>query len=140
MWAVGGLSLVWNAFGAFDYVQTQSGNMDYMRRMTEGMGATPEEAMAYFQGFPAWVDAFWAFGVWGSVAGSILLLFRSRWAIAGFALALLGLAGTTLYQAVSETPDWASGGMSQIISIVIWSIATFLLIYAISQRRKNVIR
>ncbi|NVD45856.1 hypothetical protein [Qipengyuania atrilutea] len=140
LWVVGIMSLLWNGFGANDYTQTQLSNLDYMRTMMDGMGVTPEAALAYFQSFPAWVDAFWAFGVWGSLAGSVLLLLRSRWAIIAFGSSLIGLAGTTIYQAISETPAWASSGMAEIMSIVIWAIVTFLLIYAISMRQKGVLR
>ena len=140
LWVIGIVSLLWNGFGANDYTQTQLGNLDYMRTMMDGMDVTPEAALAYFQSFPGWVDASWAFGVWGSLAGSVLLLLRSKRAIIAFSLSLLGLAGTTLYQAISETPEWASSGMAQIMSIVIWAIVTFLLIYSIGMRRKGVLR
>lgn len=140
LWAVGAVTLLWNAFGAYDYTQTQLGNLDYFESMSVSMGVAPAEALAYFQGFPAWVHAFWACGVWGALVGSILLLLRRRFAVWSFALSLVGLAGTTVYQATSETPEWAQGGFATIISLVIWSLATFLLIYAVSMRRRGVLR
>src|SRR3546814_13177448 len=78
LWAVGVLSLLWNAVGAFDYMMTKLGNADYLSAFT------PEQ-IAYFQGFPLWANIGWAFGVWGSVLGSILLLARSRHAVTAFA-------------------------------------------------------
>ena len=140
LWVVGVISLLWNAFGANDYLQTQLGNLDYMETMMADMGVSPEDALAYFNGFPGWVHAFWALGVWGSVLGSVLLLLRLRYAVWAFAISLLGLAGTTLYQVTSEQPEWATSGMSMIMSIVIWSLATFLLIYAVSMQNKGVLR
>lgn len=139
LWVVGIVSLAWNAFGANDYVQTQAGNLDYFRQMSASIGTTPEIALAYFAGFPAWAVFFWALGVWGAVAGSVLLLLRKRWAIHAFAIALAGLAGTTSYQVITEAPDWASGGFARVMAIVIWSVTTFLLVYAISMRRKGVL-
>ena len=140
LWQVGLLSLAWNAFGANDYIQTQSGNLYYLGGMARNMSVTAREALAYFQGFPIWVDVFWALGVWGSVGGSVLLLLRSRWAIAAFALSLIGLAGTTMYSTIQGKPEWASGPSVTIMAIIIWSMATFLLIYALSMRRKGVLR
>jgi hypothetical protein len=140
MWVVGVVSLAWNAFGANDYLQTQLGNLAYMEGMVTDMGVSAEEALAYFNGFPGWVHAFWALGVWSSVLGSVLLLLRLRYAVWAFALALLGLAGTSLYQVTSEQPEWVTSGPSAVISIVIWSIASFLLIYALSMRNKGVLR
>ena len=140
LWVVGVLSLLWNGFGANDYYQTQSGNIAYLEGMMEGMAASPQEAMAYFQGFPAWVDAFWAFGTWGALLDSLLLLLRTRFAVWAFALSLLGLAVTSVYQVAAGQPDWMAGATNTIVSIVIWSVATFLLIYAVSMRNKGVLR
>lgn len=140
LWAVGLISLAWNAFGANDYTQTQLGNLDYFEGMSQSMGVAPQEALSYFESFPAWADAFWAMGTWGAALGSLLLLFRTRFAVWSFAVSLLGLAGTTVYQLITERPDWATGTMATIMSVVIWSVATFLLIYSVSMRRKGVLR
>ncbi|MBN8803989.1 MAG: hypothetical protein J0H81_02595, partial [Sphingopyxis terrae] len=74
LWVVGAVSLVWNAFGAMDYVMTKIQNPDYLAAFT------PEQ-QAWFTGFPVWANAGWALGVWGSVIGSLLLLVRSRHAV-----------------------------------------------------------
>lgn len=140
LWVIGIVTLAWNAFGANDYTQTQLANLDYFESMSENMDVAPREALAYFQGFPAWADALWALGTWSAVVGSALLLFRSRFAIWAFAISLLGLAGTTVFQLTNDTPDWASGGFATVMSVVIWSIATFLLIYSVSMKNKGVLR
>lgn len=139
LWVIGIASLAWNGVGANDYVQTHTGNLDYFQQMSASIGTTPEVALAHFAGFPAWAVAFWALGVWGAVAGSVLLLLRKSWAIHAFAIALVGLAGTTFYQAITDAPEWASGDFARIMAIVIWSTTTFLLVYAISMRRKGVL-
>lgn len=140
LWVVGIVSLAWNAFGANDYLQTQLGNLAYFESMMDGIEATPQQALAYFQSYPAWVHGAWAVGVWGAVLGSLLLLLRTRFAVYAFALSLLGLATTTVYQMVVGQPDWVQNATTTIITIVIWSIATFLLIYAASMRSKGVLR
>lgn len=140
LWVVGIVSLAWNAFGANDYLQTQLGNLAYFESMMDGIEATPQQALAYFQSYPAWVHAAWAVGVWGAVLGSLLLLLRTRFAVHAFALSLLGLATTTVYQMVVGQPDWVQNTTTTIITIVIWSIATFLLIYAASMRSNGVLR
>jgi len=140
LWVVGIVSLAWNAFGANDYLQTQLGNLAYFESMMDGIEATPQQALAYFQSYSAWVHGAWAVGVWGAVLGSLLLLLRTRFAVHAFALSLLGLATTTVYQMVVGQPDWVQNTTTTIITIVIWSIATFLLIYAASMRSKGVLR
>ena len=138
LWALGIVSLLWNAFGANDYLQTQLGNLAYFETMLAGSDVAPAQAMAYFQSFPAGVMGSWALGVWGAVAGSILLLLRTRFAVWAFAASLIGLGVNTLYQVLTPQPDWIDS--STPMTIVIWSIATFLLIYAISMRGKGVLR
>tara|TARA_B100000678_G_C18200781_1_gene499364 strand:- start:56 stop:514 length:459 start_codon:yes stop_codon:yes gene_type:complete len=140
LWVVGVVSLLWNLFGANDYLQTQLGNLEYYEGMMDSVEATPAQALAYFRSYPAWMHGAWALGVWGAVLGSILLLLRTRFAVWAFALSLLGLAVTTVYQLVQGQPEWAQGTATTVVTIVIWSIATFLLIYAASMRSKGVLR
>ena len=73
-WIISGLSLLWNAFGAFDYTMTQTKNAEYLAAFT------PEQR-TYFESFPTWMEAAWALGIWGALAGSALLLLRNRHAV-----------------------------------------------------------
>ena len=59
LWIVGGLSALWNAFGAYDYVMTQTRNEAYLAGFTEAQ-------RAYFESFPALMEAAWACGVWAA--------------------------------------------------------------------------
>ena len=86
LWAVGVVSLAWNAFGANNYLQTQLGNLAYVEGMVAGTGVSAAEALAHYAAYPAWVHAAWALGVWGGVLGSLLLLLRQRFAVWFFAL------------------------------------------------------
>lgn len=138
LWAVGVVSLLWNAFGATDYTMSQLRNRDYLGSAAESMGITADQMIAYINGFPAWMHAFWALGVWGALVGSILLLLRKRQAVWAFGLSLLGLAVTQFYQALTPQPDWVQSAL--VMNLVIWSIATFLLIYAVSMKNKGVLR
>ena len=134
LWVVGILSLVWNAMGAFDYLMTQTRNEAYLSQFTEAQ-------LAYFEGFPAWMELFWALGVWGAVAGSILLLMRSRHAVVAFAVSLLGLAVGTIYQYLLSSPpaDLMTPGMIG-FTVAIWVVAIALLLYARSMHEKRVLR
>jgi hypothetical protein len=138
LWAVGVVSLLWNCFGAVDYTMSQLRNEAYLSRAAQSMGITAAEMIAFIDSFPGWVHAFWALGVWGAVAGSVLLLLRSRFAVWSFVVSLLGLAATQIYQAMTPKPDWADAATG--MTILIWSVATFLLIYAVSMRNKGLLR
>ena len=43
-----------------------------------------------------WFDADWAIGVWFAVAGSVLILLRSRFAAPAFLISLAGLRGSAV--------------------------------------------
>lgn len=135
LWVIGVVSLLWNAIGANDYIQTRMRNMDYL----ESMGFT-EEALAYIDSFPIWIDLAWALGVWGAVAGSILLLLRSRFASIAFGLSLLGAIVSNLYPLMTEPPEIMQSAVASIMGIIIITIAAALLIYARRMTAKGVLR
>ncbi len=134
LWIVAALATLWNAFGAFDYLMTQTRNEAYLANFTD-----PQRI--YFDSFPIWMEATWAFGVWGGLAGALLLLARSRYAATAFAVSLAGLAASTVYQYVLSTPpaDMMSGAMMA-MNLAIWAIAIGLLWYALRMRRAGVLR
>ena len=134
LWLIGLLSLLWNCFGAVDYTMTKTHNAAYLSKV-------PAEMMAYVESVPVWFTVFWALGVWGAVAGSVLLLMRNRLAVPVFAVSLLGLAVTTLYQhAINPAPAEMRDGMMFGITALIWAIAIALLLYARAMARQGVLR
>ncbi len=81
--SVGGLTLVWTlmAFAKYGALGT----------------ASPEVT--------GWGQAFVGAALWGSFAGSLLLLASSRWALQAFVTALVGVIGTALHVvALSDHP------------------------------------
>lgn len=129
LWVVGGLTLLWNGVGIMSYLSTQTGNLD-------GLGMS-DEAIEYVSTFPAWADALWALGVWGAFLGSILLLLRSRWAVASIAVSIIGLVGTTVYQRVlTQLPADMQG---VVLPIIIWATTLFMLWYAMKMRAEGVL-
>ncbi|WP_066771656.1 hypothetical protein [Croceicoccus mobilis] len=122
-WIIAGLSLVWNSLGAFQYAMTQAENAAYLSNFS------PEERM-YFTRLPMWQIAFWALGVWGSVAGSLLLLLRSRWALAAFIVSLLGLVITTLVSLFQPAPESLTGLVNWVMTGVVWAILIALIWYS----------
>ncbi len=126
LWAIGAISLLWNSFGCVDYTMSKLDPVGYMQSV--GMG---EAEIAYAQAMPAWLSAFWALGVWGSLAGSILLLLRSRHAVTAFAVSLVGLAVSQIYQFTDATmpASMKSPGMMG-MTAVIWASLLFFLWYS----------
>ena len=130
LWAVGIVTLLWNSIGIMSYMMTR---LDMLDRL----GMTPEQ-IAFFDTFPVWANAAWAFGVWGAFAGSFFLLVRSRWAVAAMVVSVLGLAATTFFQrAVIELPE----GMSNVaLDLTIWATTLFMLWYALRMKAAGVLR
>ncbi len=124
LWIVGILALLWNAMGAFDYLMTQTRNASYMSRFT------PEQ-LEFYSGFPVWVDATWAIAVWGAVAGSVLLLLRSKAAGPVFFVALLSMVATTVHNFfLADGFEIMGGAAPAAFSAVIFVIAVGLVVYA----------
>jgi len=131
LWIIGVLSLLWNLFGCFDYLMSELSPASYYASM--GMSS---ESSSYMADLPAWLIAFWALGVWGSLVGSLLLLARSRRAVLAFAVSLVGLAVSQFTQAfVLLPPQAAPFGLM----LTIWSALIFVLVYARSMAAKRVL-
>jgi hypothetical protein len=129
------LALAWNGMGAFDYVMTQTRNAGWMARFSPAQ-------LEYFYSFPPWAVACWAFGVWGAVAGSVLLLLRSALALWAFVLALAGIAGTALWQFVlAPVPFFQiAGGFEAAFSAVIVLVTILLIAYARAMKVRGLLR
>src|SRR5437016_2648162 len=110
LWIVGILSLLWSGFGCYDYLMTRMRNLDYLASSMPGVD--PHAALAWIDGFPLYAQIGWGLGVWGGLAGSVLLLLRSRYAVWGFALSLLGAVLGLGYQiALAPQLAGAEGAM-----------------------------
>ncbi|KTE26449.1 MULTISPECIES: hypothetical protein [unclassified Sphingopyxis] len=135
LWIVGVVSLLWNAVGAFDYTMTKMQNPEYLAAFT------PEQ-QAWFASFPLWANIGWALGVWGSVLGSLLLLARSRHAVSAFAVSLVGLAISCIYQFGLHYGDLMRlfGTFPMIFTAIIWVILIALFVYARKQAAAGVLR
>lgn len=137
LWIVGILSLLWNAFGCYDYLMTRLHNMDYLA----SMGGDPNRLLAYVEGMPMFAQVGWGLGVWGGLAGALLLLARSRWAVWAFAASLLGAVLSLGYQMLDNSaPPEMTQGMMRYVPIVIILAAAAQLWYAWNQEKKGVLR
>lgn len=134
LWIVGILALLWNAFGCYDYLMTETANQAYLSQY-------PADALAYMNGLPKWTTAMWALGVWGGLAGSLLLLMRLRYAVWAFALSFIGAVVGLGYQMfMTQMPASMKTGAMAAIPWGIIAICAFLLWYSWSMEKKGVLR
>jgi len=139
LWIVGVVSLLWNGFGGYDYLMTRMRNTDYLASMMPNVD--PNAMLAWIDGFPIWAQFGWGLGVWGGVAGSVLLLLRSRWATWAMGLSLLGSILGLGYQLAAAPPlAGADDPMSTVMPYVILVVALGLFLYARAMEKKGVLR
>jgi hypothetical protein len=136
LWIMGVLSLLWNAGGALDYVMTKIGDVAYMAQQ-------PVERLSMLEQAPWWFSLTWALGIWLSIAGSVLLLLRSRFAEAAFAVSLFGLFGSSIYTyGIADGGSMlAAAGMAAMLFS--WAIPMLLLLqwyYARAMNKRGVLR
>ncbi len=130
LWLVGIVTLLFNAFGGFSYTMTRLGRL-------ADLEMTPDQ-IAYFDSYPTWANTFWALGVWGAIACSLLILLRSRYAVTAIIIATIGLIGTSIFQHIlTETPESLK---STPLVIAIWATTLLMLWYSYRQTAAGVLR
>ena len=130
IWLVGILTLLFNAMGILSYTMTKLGKL-------AELGMTPDQ-IAFMNSYPAPATALWALGVWGAFAGSVLVLLRSKWAVAAMVVALVGLIGTTVYNYILI--DVPADMEAPALDVVIWAVTLLLLFYARRMAATGVLR
>ncbi|MBB35331.1 MAG: hypothetical protein CME88_03115 [Hirschia sp.] len=133
LWVVGILAVLWNGYGAFDYVMTKTQNVAYMANFTE-------EQIAHWQSMPLMANVGWGLGVWGAFIGSLLLLLRSKWAVQSFRLSVFGVILSTIYTYFMSNGFEMGGVGGAIFWAIICLITLGLMAYAQSMVRSGVLR
>lgn len=134
LWIVGGLGLIWNGFGAYDYLMSKLQGETYYRQM----GMTDAQ-IAYMDSYPLWMMFVWPVGVWSAVLGTVLLLRRSRTAAPVFALSL-GAFLVSLAYAWLLSDGAAVMGSAAYMQMVVLAGCLFFAWYSRAMARKGVLR
>ena len=139
LWIVGILALLWNGFGCFDYFMTRTKGAEWINQMMTGVDG--EQYMAYINAFPIWASIGWGLGVWFALAGSILLLMRSRHAVLAFGISLVGAVVGIGYQLMNpvDIPEMHAG-FNGFVPYLVILIALALFLYARAQSAKGLLR
>ena len=140
LWVIGIVTLVWHAGGAIDYTMTQTRNMDYLTAAAAQADVPLELMLGYFDRWPAWADAAWALGVWGAVAGSLMLLMRSRYALYAFIVSLIGLVGTTIHTLTSDLPEALATPAMWLFSAIVFVVLIAAAFYSRRMTARGVLR
>ena len=123
LWLVGGVSLLFNSIGAFDYLMTR------------------RHDAAYFEHYPVLPAAFWTVGVFGAVAASVLLLSRSRYTVPIALAALCAQAGLDIISFGFMGRLSVFGVRQSLFDILVpLGLAAVLSRYALVMSRRGVLR
>ena len=134
LWVVGGLSLLWNLGGAFDFFMTQTKNATYLKAMTPGQ-------LVFVNSLPFWVVALWGLATWCAPLGSLLLLMRRRVAVSVFLVSLVSMVLMTIHNyGFTNISEVMPGPGAKIFTGIIFIVALLLWIYARKQCRRGVLR
>ena len=136
LWFVGGFSVVFNTIGAFDYLMTRRHNAAYFEQL--GYGAAQ---IAYFEHYPVLPAVFWTVAVFGAVAASVLLLFRSRYTVPVALVALCAHAGLDIISFGFMDRLIVFGVRQSLFDILVpLGLAAALYWYAVVMSRRGVLR
>ncbi len=132
-WILSALLLVWNLLGVMAYVQEAT-------MAAEALQAMPAAERALLQSRPAWATAAFAFAVFGGASGCLLLLLRTRIAIAVLALSLLGVVVqmTHAFAIADSIAVYGPGGL--IMPALVSTISIFLIVFALHARKRGWLR
>jgi hypothetical protein len=135
LWLVGVVAVLFNSIGVFEFVMSMTQGPSYMA----SAGMTPAQ-IAHYQALPAWMTVDWAIGVFGALAGSVLILLRNKlaWPVLAVSLAafLISLAHTYLLTDGGKI----MGQPMAITSAVIAALLAFFTWYAWWMMRRGVLR
>ncbi|MEQ1543151.1 MAG: hypothetical protein ABL926_12955 [Novosphingobium sp.] len=134
-WVVTGLGLLWNSFGAYDYVMTRMRNADYLKSAGD-----PQAILAWIDSFPIWAQIGWGLGVWGSFLGSVLMVLRSRHAASAFLVSLLGAIVSFGYQFTHTPPAALDTTAGKVIPLVIMAVVAVLWRYCRKSAQQGLLR
>lgn len=138
LWVVGALALLWNGFGAYDYVMTRTHNLAYLAKAVPG--ADPRVTIAWVESMPMYAQISWGLGVWGALLGAILLLLRSRYALWAFAGSMVGIVAGIGHALSAGPPPGASGNTQLVMQFLVVAIGAALLAYCYAMVKRGVLR
>lgn len=124
-WAVAVVGFLWNCIGVYFYMMAK---LD----PATTMAGAPPAMQDYVRHMPLWGHIGWSLGIWGSFAGSVLMLMRRSLAVPAFLVSLLGAI-------VSYAAQELAGVLTPAEPIMILSIIAILLLFCRRARNRGIL-
>jgi hypothetical protein len=90
--------------------------------------------------FPLWAQVGYGLGIWGSVAGSVLLLMRSRHAASAFMVSLVGAVVSFTGQWMNPVPPSLDTAAGKFMPFVVLAVIVFLWRFSTREAAKGTLR
>jgi hypothetical protein len=130
LWLVGILALLWNGAAAIGVMMAQANKLPDI---------SPEEA-AYYAAQPMWLVIATDVALLSAVAASILLLLRQRAAVWLFAVSIVAIFVTNIYDLAAPTSRILASRGALFMTIIIAGLAILQFVYAFAMKRRVVLR
>lgn len=111
---VAALCVVWNLLGVADFTLINL-------RWGPYLALQPPATMAFVTHLPGWVAAAWGLGVWGSLAGAVLMAARVRHAAVAYGLSFAGAVASMTWE-YSHDAAALGGGFAPMAGVVLGAI------------------
>ena len=135
LWLVGVIAVLFNSIGVFDFVMSMTQGPAYLA----SAGMTPAQ-IEHYQHMPAWMTVDWAIGVFGALAGSVLILLRNKLAWPVLAVSLAAFLISVAYTYVLTDGGKIMGSQMAVTSAVIAGLLALFICYAWWMTRRGVLK
>jgi len=126
---VGVLTVLWDGAGAYVIMMAQAGRLPDL---------TPDE-IAYYTAQPLWFVVVTDVALLGAIAAGIALLLRSRHALGLFAISLVAIFVTNVYDLAMGTSRVFASRSALIATCIIVVLAVLQLWYAMAMKKRAVL-
>lgn len=130
LWAVGALSLLWNASGTYTIMAAQAGLLP---------GISADEA-AYYAAQPTWFMTVTDIALVSALVAAVFLLLRSRRSVWLYGLSLAAILVANAYELATGTSRALANPGAATVTLVIFALAVLQFLYASAMHRRGVIR
>ncbi|MFN3912834.1 hypothetical protein [Hyphomonas sp.] len=131
IWLAGGLGLLWNGFGCFDYIMTVTRNAAYLEPY-------PKEMLDYWFAMPWWMFGLWAVGVFGAFLASAALLMKREAAVTLFAASFIASMISFITGAMDQNAPKMEG--QEFFPWLIMGLGFGFLAYSYWQMKRGALR
>lgn len=129
-WIIGGVALIWNLLGIFNFL-----GQTFMS--AETLAKLPEDQQAMYEAVPIWVTVAFGLAVLSGTIASAGLLLKKGWAVPLFFISFVAILIQMTYNVLLSNAKEVLGPTFVALPLLILGIAVFFYYYAKGCRAKG---